>query len=855
MGSFMKTRRFLCSFRDVNVSNLPTRNLMVVRALSTIPNCFNDPASCDILEYFPVNPVYDLCLIFSKKPVQGNRQEMLGVLGRTLTTETVESVLKEMKNGWSCAHEFFLWAEKQDGFRHNRYTFNAMASILSRANQKSSLMVLVKDMVRSRCSMTPGSLGFLIRCLGSVGLADEANYVFDQAGMIHCVPSSYTYNCLLETLTKCRRYDSIEVRLKEMFDSGLEADKFTLTAVLQAYCNSGRLIEAIGVLDRMCATGWADEHAFTVLILGLSKSGDVDKAFELIERMEGMNLSLNKKTYHVLIHGFKQENRIDKALVLFKKMKEDGIGRDVSLYRVIIEDLCKKKEYFKAFNLYMEMKDCGVYPDSTIIGNLVAASCIEGNMKILEKLLEEAQVLKIDNSIFIYNAVLEGLVTCGEVEKALSLLRVMVASATGQPSDQILETLGMASLQLKGEMPNVSSFSIVLGGLCKSLKLDSALELLKDMQRVKCKGNQLIYNNLIHELCILDRLEQAQLVLKDMKDSGFEPNHFTYNSILGCLCRRENVDSAINLIKEMQSEGCEPWIKHCTLLVKKLCVRGKVIEACNFLDSMVQAGVQPDIVVYSTVMHGLCENGELDNALKIFDDMSKNGRIPDVVSHNILMHGFCKAGRISEADSLLSEALEKGLVPSVVSYNSIIDAWCKNEKVDRALLWFSKMNSKARSPNVITYTTLVHGLCNSGKVEDALTLWNEMEKKGCSPNRIAYTALILGLCKCNRVHTALQFFHDMWRRGLDPDSFLFVELINAFVIEEDFVSSLSILREMIKKDKFPTPDEKTYLPLLKLLHKICEDDLSLVEVKNIIEEGCIPSVHSVGDLEIVTRTL
>ncbi|KAF3780817.1 putative pentatricopeptide repeat-containing protein [Nymphaea thermarum] len=771
MGSFMKTSRFLSSFRDVNVFG-------GVRALSTISNYFNDVASSDSFEYFPVNPVYDLWSIFSKKPVQRNREEMLCLLGRTLTTETVESVLRELKCGWNCAYEFFLWAEKQEGFRHNRYTFNAMASILSRANLKSPLMVLVKNMVGSRCSMTAGSLGFLIRCLGSVGLADEANYVFDNAGMMHCVPSSYTYTCLLEALTKCRRYDSLEVRLKEMNDSGLGADKFTLTAVLQAYCNSGRLTEAMGILDKMCANGWADEHAFTILILGFSKSGAVDKAFELIERMERMNLNLNKKTYHVLIHGFKQENRIDKALVLFDKMKEDGIGRDVGLYSVIIEDLCKNKEYFKAFNLYMEMRDSGVFPDKAIIGNLVAASCTEGKMEILEKLLEEAKILNIGSSIFIYNAVLEGLVACGEVEKARSLLQVMVASATGEPTEHILKTLSMVSLKLKAELPNVSSFSIVLGGLCKSSSLDSALELLKDMRRIGCKGNQLIYNNLIHELCNFDRFEEAQLVLKNMKDSGFEPNHFTYNSIFGCLCRRENVDSAIDLIKEMQTEGCEPWIKHCTLLVKKLCVRGKVIEACNFLDSMVQAGVQPDMIVYSTVIHGLCKKGELDNAVKLFYDMSKNGCIPDMVCHNILMHGFCKAGRIPEAENLLNEVLEKGLVPSVVSYNSIIDAWCKNERVDLAFFWFSKMNSKARLPNVITYTTLVHGLCNSGRVEDALMLWNEMENKGCSPNKIAYTALIRGLCKCNRVHTALQFYRDMQIKGLDPDSFLFVELIN-----------------------------------------------------------------------------
>ena len=91
---------------------------------------------------------------------------------------------------------FFKWASNQNGYRHNIYTYNAMASILSRARQNALLKALASDVVSSRCSMNPGAFGFLIRCLGSVGLIDEANDLFDQVKRVGlCVPNDYSYNC------------------------------------------------------------------------------------------------------------------------------------------------------------------------------------------------------------------------------------------------------------------------------------------------------------------------------------------------------------------------------------------------------------------------------------------------------------------------------------------------------------------------------------------------------------------------------------------------------------------------------------------------------------------------------------
>ncbi|KAI3982868.1 hypothetical protein MKX01_010351, partial [Papaver californicum] len=57
------------------------------------------------------------------------------------------------------------------------------------------------------------------------------------------VVNSYSCNCLLEVLTKSNKVELVEMKLGEMRNLGLGSDKFTLTPVLQAYCNSRRFEE------------------------------------------------------------------------------------------------------------------------------------------------------------------------------------------------------------------------------------------------------------------------------------------------------------------------------------------------------------------------------------------------------------------------------------------------------------------------------------------------------------------------------------------------------------------------------------------------------------------------------------
>ncbi|KAF8389551.1 hypothetical protein HHK36_024067 [Tetracentron sinense] len=784
-----------------------------------------------------------LTTIFTKQPFLRDSEELRN-LGARLTTETVETVLRGLKS-WKIGQEFFSWAAEQEGYKHNCYTYNAMASFLSQARQCTHLRILAMDVLNSRCSMTPGALGFFIRCLGSQGLFQEAISLFDQAKMMGlCVPNNYTYNCLLEALSKSSSVDLVEERLREMRDLGWEPDKFTLTPVLQVYCNARMFGKALAVFDQIYDKGWVDVRVFAILVLSFSKWGEVDKAFELIERMEDLNISFNEKTFCVLIHGFVRESRVDRALQLFDKMRKSGFCSDISIYDMLIGGLCKKKDLNKALDLYLEMKGCGIFPDVGIITKLISSFCGEGDMVTANRLLEESREgLDVKAVVLLYNAILDGLVNHGLVNKAYLLLQAMMgAECSGEAAVDNL--FGVKETVL----PNPTSFNIVMDGLCKKGELDLALRLFRDMVRMGCACNLLLYNNLIDELCKSDRLEEAFELLRDMKGSGFEPTQFTHNSIFGCLCRREDVAGALDLVREMRAHGHEPWTKHSSLLVKQLCTHGKAVKAYDFLTDMVQEGFLPDMIAYSAAIDGFFKIREVDRALELFQDICSRGYCPDMVAYNILINGLCKAERVSEAKDVLDKMLDKGLVPSVVTYNIMIDGWCKTGEVDQAFLCLSRMVLAAREPTVITYTTLIDGLCNAGRPDDALVLWNEMEGKGCSPNRITYMAFIHGLCKCNRADAALLYFREMEEKEMRPVTSVYVALISAFVSNLNPCLAFEILKEMVQKGNIPVLLDKNYPLLNNAICKLSEDSRTSSDVKNLVAEGCIPTIHSASDI-------
>ncbi|XP_021735448.1 putative pentatricopeptide repeat-containing protein At5g08310, mitochondrial [Chenopodium quinoa] len=773
-----------------------------------------------------------LISIFTQNRFEANNSKELSQLGCRLTPEIVEAVLKGIRN-WKVAYRFFTWAKTQKGYFHNCYTFNAMASILLGVRQNAPMKALALELIDSRCFMSPGALGFFIRCLGRVGLVEEANLLFDRVReMGLCVPNNYSYNCLLETIGKSNLCVLAEKRLNEMQSFGWMVDKYTMTPVLQVYCNAREFDKALIVFNQMLERGLVDSHIMSILAVSFSKWGEVDRAFELIEKMEDCNLRLNEKTFYVLIHGFVSNFKVDKALQLYEKMRGSGILVDIGVYDVLIGGLCKIKKPQRALSLFSEIKDSGISPDVGILTKLLSFTDEEETMAQL--LEENGECLDNESVKLVYNSVLNGLVCIGFIDRALELVKMMIEEKPqyGSRLEKFFKLKGINCL-------DSSSFSIIINALCQNSRLDEALQLFGAMAKFGCQKDTLLYNNLIDALSNADRVIDSLKLLEEMKQSGIGPTHFTYNSIYGYFCRKGDVIGATSIVKEMCVYRHQPWIKNSTTLVKQLCRHGRAVEASKFLAKLVEEGLVLHVVPYSAAIDGFFKLHEVDRALELFRYIYSRGYRPDVVTYNILINGLCKANRMSEAENMLKDMLAQGLIPSTVTYNSLIDGWCKIGNVDQAIICYSKMGEEDREPSVITYTTLIDGLCNAGRPHDALKLWNQMEIKACCPNRIAFMALISGLSKNGMPDTALSYLCEMEKKEMSADIFVYIALLDSCMLNKNHILALDILKKIVEKRMFPDPVDKNYAVVRNAIAKLCDDPSTSCNVNTLLAKGGI----------------
>ncbi|XP_042985051.1 putative pentatricopeptide repeat-containing protein At5g08310, mitochondrial isoform X2 [Carya illinoinensis] len=612
-----------------------------------------------------------LISIFTKRPFSPDDPELENLAPR-LTTQVVESVLTGLKS-WKIAHVFFTWASNQSGYKHNCYTYNVMATILSRAKKIDSLRAMTVDIVNSRCSITPGALGYLIRCLGSVGLIEEADVLFDQVRMMGlCIPNNYSYNCLLEAICKSKSIDLIEMRLKEMQDYGWKFDKYTLTPVLQVYCSAGKFEKALSLFNDMIEQGWVDEHVFSILVLNFSKWGEVDKALELIERMERHNVRLNQKTFYVLIHGFVKESRVDKAIQLFDKMRQSGFNADLSLYDVLIGGLCENKEMEKALCLYSEMKKMGIHPDVRIITKLMTSSSEEREMI---RFLSEGQEDKEEDMILLYNSFLNCLVNNSSLDKALLFLQVMM----GDQSATEIEEYKCLRIN-KAIRPNTTSFIIVINGLLKTAldglikihEVDQALELFRDICSRKYCPDVIAYNIVIGGLCKAKRVSEAEGILNDMVIKGLVPSVVTYNLLIDGWCKNDNVDQAMLCLSRMFTEDRAPNVITYTTLVDGLLNAGRPDDALVLWNEMGRRGCAPNRIAFMALIHGLCKCGRPDPALVYLREMEEKGMKPDTFVYVALMNSFVSNFHLPLAFEILKEMVGKGKFPEPLDKNYLV---------------------------------------------------------------------------------------------------------------------------------------------------------------------------------------
>ncbi|CAL5192386.1 unnamed protein product [Lathyrus oleraceus] len=213
-----------------------------------------------------------------------------------------------------------------------------------------------------------------------------------------------------------------------MLESQCQTDVITLNTVINGFCKTGRVGEALKVLDDMlmgkfCAP---DVVTFTTLISGLLDAEKVDEALDLFKRgMPGNGLKPGVVTYNVLIRGLYKLQRPSDAFGVFNNMVSDGISPDSTTYTVIVEGLCQCDQIEEAKSFWQSVIWPSGIHDNFVYTAILKGLCGSGMFVEACHFLYELVDSGVSPNIYSYNILINRACNLGFRREAYQIVREM----------------------------------------------------------------------------------------------------------------------------------------------------------------------------------------------------------------------------------------------------------------------------------------------------------------------------------------------------------------------------------------------------------------------------------------------
>ncbi|XP_002526196.3 pentatricopeptide repeat-containing protein At5g66520 [Ricinus communis] len=173
----------------------------------------------------------------------------------------------------------------------------------------------------------------------------------------------------------------------------MDLDRVMGAALIDMYAKCGCIEIACSIFGELRNR---DVHVYTCLISGLANHGQSATAVELFERMHSEGVVPNEVTFVSVLNACSRMGLVDKGLRIFENMsKIYGVEPQVQHYGCLVDLLGRAGKLEEAKKLVKEMP---MKPDSYVLGALLNASRVYGDVELGEETVESLAQLSLDHS-------------------------------------------------------------------------------------------------------------------------------------------------------------------------------------------------------------------------------------------------------------------------------------------------------------------------------------------------------------------------------------------------------------------------------------------------------------------------
>jgi pentatricopeptide repeat domain (PPR motif) len=346
------------------------------------------------------------------------------------------------------------------------------------------------------------------------------------------MPNLRTYNTMLKGFVKSENMERALTLSKEMNKNGIW-DAVTTNTLVGVAVATGRFEMAESILEKYTVSKehvhgglWhPNVEAYTELIGGYAKDGQLNKAIEIFRGMKECGVNPNEYTYTCIIGALAKAKKTKQAKKLLLYMSQvDGIKPSIVTYNALFTGMVEyengqKKGFVtndqisaynqavsQAMKMYQEMLHLGKHPNEITISTLVEALSLCQPSRI-----EQAKAI-------IEHAHSHGMVSKNNMRVATSLI-----SACANSSDLEGALVAYRSIQ----QPDVVAFNALLKAFCLNGKLKMAIDILNKNLKNRQDGTMFIvpdvatYTLLISSLLAVTTADASKAAYKFYKEMKY----------------------------------------------------------------------------------------------------------------------------------------------------------------------------------------------------------------------------------------------------------------------------------------------------------------------------------------------
>ncbi|KAA8545549.1 hypothetical protein F0562_020333 [Nyssa sinensis] len=355
-------------------------------------------------------------------------------------------------------------------------------------------------------------------------------------------------------------------------------------------------------------------YVYNNLLSLLVKQNRVDEAVSFFGEhiLSWQHCCVDTWTFNIVIRGLCRVGEVDKAFGFFNDMGNFSCLPDVFTYNTLLNGLCRIGEVDRAHKFLREIQSGhGFSPDVVTYTSMISGYCKLGNMEVAANIFDEMISSRTKPNSVTFNVLIDGFGKKGDMVLALNMYEKML---------------------FLGCVPDVVTFTSLIDGYCRTGQVDQGLKLWDQMKKQNLPPNVYSFAILINALCNENRLSEARDFLRQLKcREDIVPRPFIYNPVIDGFCKAGNVDEANMIVAEMEEKRCNPDKLTFTILIIGHCMKGRMLEAIGIFNKMLAIGCAPDTITINSLISCLLKAGMPNEAYRILQTAPEDlelGRSP-----------------------------------------------------------------------------------------------------------------------------------------------------------------------------------------------------------------------------------